>query len=90
VFAGYDRKISSLPSQPTFNNSVEAPFIYRVQLSYIRDKDIIKEQTGTEKNPVENEHNHGGGCCGGGTKDMLLHLVLMIIAFLIISYFLKR
>ncbi|CAG1004745.1 MAG: hypothetical protein OIN86_00375 [Candidatus Methanoperedens sp.] len=51
------------------------------------DKDIIKEQTGTEKNPVENEHNHGGG---GGIKDMLLHLVLMIVAFLIISYVLKR
>jgi hypothetical protein len=40
VFAGYDRKISSLPSQPTFNNSVEAPFIYRVQLSYIRGMPI--------------------------------------------------
>lgn len=56
----------------------------------VTDKDIVKEQTGTEKNPVENEHNHGGGCCGGGTKDILLHLVLMIVAFLIISYFLKR
>lgn len=54
------------------------------------DKSIKKEQTGIEKKPVENEHNHGGGCCGGGIKDMLLHLVLMIIAFLIISYFLKR
>lgn len=54
------------------------------------DKDIIKEQTGAEKNPVGNEHNHGGGCCGGGTKDMLLHIVLMIVVFLIISYFLKR
>ena len=43
-----------------------------------------------EKNPVENEHNHGGGCCGSGAKDMVLHLVLMIVAFLIISYFLKR
>jgi hypothetical protein len=54
------------------------------------DKDIIKEQKGTEKNPVENEHNHGGGCCCSGTKDMVLHLLLMIVAFLIISYFLKR
>jgi len=54
------------------------------------DKDLIKEQTETEKNPVENEHNHGGGCCDGGTKDMVLRLVLMIVAFLIISYFLKR
>ncbi len=54
------------------------------------DKDIIKEQAGIGKNPVENEHNHRSGCCGGGTKDLLLHLVLMIVAFLIISYLLKR
>lgn len=53
------------------------------------DKELKKEP-GAEKNPVENEHNHGGGCCGGGTKDMLLHFVLMIVVFLIISYFLKR
>jgi len=53
------------------------------------DKDIIKEKTGNEKNPVENGHNHEGVCCGGGTKDMLLHLVIMIVAFLIISYFLR-
>ncbi len=51
------------------------------------DKEIIKEQTGTQKNPVVNEHNHG--CCGGGTKDMLMHLVLMVIAFLLLSYFLR-
>lgn len=54
------------------------------------DEDIKREQTGTEKNPAKNEHNHGGGCCGGGTRDMLLHFIQMIIAFLIISYFLKR
>src|SRR3989304_10595940 len=30
------------PSQPTFNNSVEAPFIYRVQLSYIREFGCVK------------------------------------------------
>jgi hypothetical protein len=29
-------RVLASPSQPTFNNSVEAPFMYRVQLSYIR------------------------------------------------------
>jgi len=52
------------------------------------DKEIKKEQTGNEQNPVEKEHNHGSGCCGGGgTKDMLLHIVLMVVVVLIISYF---
>lgn len=51
------------------------------------NKDIIKEQTGTEKNPVEKEHNHG--CCGGGTRDMLLHFLIMMVVFLIISYVLR-
>jgi len=54
------------------------------------DKGIKKEQTGSEKNPVGNDHNHGAGCCGGGTKGMLLHIVLMMIAIFIISYVLKR
>ena len=30
-------RVLAYPSQPTFNNSVEAPFMYRVQLSYIRE-----------------------------------------------------
>ncbi len=55
----------------------------------VTDNETKKEQTGTEKNPVENDHNHGAGCCGGGTKGMLLHIVLMIIAIFIISYVLK-
>jgi len=54
------------------------------------DKELKKEQTSTEKNPVGKEHNHGGGCCGSSTKDMLIHFVLMIVAFLLISYFLKK
>ncbi|MFZ3169186.1 MAG: hypothetical protein WA130_16355 [Candidatus Methanoperedens sp.] len=32
-------RVLAYPSQPTFNNSVEAPFIYRVQLSYIRENE---------------------------------------------------
>ena len=31
-------RVLAYPSQPTFNNSVEAPFMYRVQLSYIREE----------------------------------------------------
>ena len=54
------------------------------------DKDIKQEQTGTEKNLVQKENIPGAGCCGGGTRGMLLHIVLMIIVFLIISYFLRR
>lgn len=51
------------------------------------DKEIKKEPTGTEQNPVEKEHKQGGGCCGGGTKDMLLHIVLMVVVVLVVSYF---
>ncbi|CAG0965414.1 MAG: hypothetical protein OIN86_00690 [Candidatus Methanoperedens sp.] len=52
------------------------------------DKEIKKEQTGTEQDPAENEHKQGGGCCGGGgTKDMLLHIVLMVVVVLVVSYF---
>lgn len=52
------------------------------------DNEIKTGQTGIEKNPIEKEHNHGGGCCGGGgMKDMALHIVLMIIVVLVISYF---
>ncbi len=51
------------------------------------DKEIKKEQTGTELNPVEKEDKHGGGCCGGGTKDMLMHIVLMVVVVLVVSYF---
>lgn len=50
------------------------------------DKDTKQEQTGTVKNPAEKEQKHSAGC-GGGTKDMLLHIVLMVIVFLAISYF---
>ncbi|MFA4957515.1 MAG: hypothetical protein WC556_11155 [Candidatus Methanoperedens sp.] len=53
------------------------------------DKEIKKEQTGNEQNPVEKEQKHGGGCCGGGTKDMLLHIVLMVVIVLVVSYFTK-
>lgn len=49
-------------------------------------KEIRNEQTGTGQNPVEKEQKHG--CCGGGgTRDMLIHIVLMIIVFFAISYF---
>ena len=34
------------PSQPTFNNSVEAPFMYRVQLSYIRERMTTSTRNG--------------------------------------------
>lgn len=51
------------------------------------DKDTEQEQTGTIKNPAEKDQIHSAGCCGGGTKDMLLHIVLMVIVFLAISYF---
>ncbi|CAG0959149.1 hypothetical protein METP2_00681 [Methanosarcinales archaeon] len=51
------------------------------------DKDTKQEQTGTVKNPAEKEQKNSAGCCGGGTKDMLLHIVLMVIVVLAISYF---
>lgn len=52
-------------------------------------KDMKADQAGNEKNPVEKEQNHGGGCCGG-TGGMWLHLIIMIIVVLAISYFSKR
>jgi len=58
-----------------------------------KDEDIKEDkqeaQTSIEKNPTEKSQATGGGCCGGGTKDMVLHLVIMIVVFLIVSYFLR-
>lgn len=51
------------------------------------DIETTLEQTGTEKNPVEKDPKHRSGCCGGGMKDMLVHIALMVIVVLAISYF---
>ncbi len=51
------------------------------------DNDAKQEQTGTVKNPAEKEQKHSGGCCGSSTKDMFLHIVLMVIVVLAIKYF---
>ncbi|VVB95828.1 Uncharacterised protein [uncultured archaeon] len=52
------------------------------------DKDAKIDQKSNENNPVQKEH--GGGCCGGTGKGMWLHLILMIIVFLAISYITRR
>ncbi len=54
------------------------------------DKDIKSDQADNEKKPLEKEQPHGGGCCGGGGSGMWLHLIIMIIAVLVLSYFTKR
>ena len=55
------------------------------------DKGAKSDKLNSENNPVQKEHDHaGGGCCGGGgAKGMWLHLVIMIIAVIAISYFSK-
>ena len=55
------------------------------------DKETKIEKLSGENNPAQKEHEHaGGGCCGGGgAKGMWLHLVIMIIAVIAISYFSK-
>lgn len=52
------------------------------------DKDMKAERTDIEKNPVEKEQAHGGGCYGGGS-GMWLHLVIMLAVFIVIWYFSK-
>ena len=53
------------------------------------DKEAKTDKLSGENNP-QKEHAHaGGGCCGGGAKGMWLHLVIMIIAVIAISYFSK-
>ncbi len=52
------------------------------------DKDAKIDQKASENNPVQKEQVHG--CCGGGGMGMWLHLVLMILAILVISYFTRR
>ena len=55
------------------------------------DKEAKTDKLSGENNPAQKEHNHaGGGCCGGGgANGMWLHLVIMIIAVIAISYFSK-
>ncbi|NJD78510.1 MAG: hypothetical protein FIB08_15690 [Candidatus Methanoperedens sp.] len=53
------------------------------------DKDAKIGQQASENNPVQKEQAHGGGCCGGGGKGMWLHLILMIIVFIAVSYITK-
>ncbi len=53
------------------------------------DKEAKTDKLNSENDPAPKEHTHaGGGCCGGG-NGMWLHLVIMIIAIIAISYFTK-
>ncbi len=53
------------------------------------DKETKTDKLTGENNP-QKEHTHaGGGCCGGSANGMWLHLVLMIILVIAISYFTK-
>ncbi len=53
------------------------------------NKSQNEDRTGVSKDPVPKEQHHG--CCGGGgTKGMWLHLALMIIVFIILSFILRR
>ncbi len=55
-----------------------------------KNENIKEDQTGNGKNPIEKEQAYGGGCCGGSGTGMWLHLILMIIVVLVISYITKR
>ena len=55
-----------------------------------KDEDIKDDQTGNEKNPVEKEQAHGGGCCGSGGSGMWLHLIIMFVVLFAIWYFTGR
>ncbi len=54
------------------------------------DKEIKTDKPSGENDPAQKEHtNTGGGCCGGGANGMWLHLLIMIIVIIAISYFTK-
>ncbi len=54
------------------------------------DKETKTDKLSSENSPAQKEHAHaGGGCCGGGANGMWLHLVLMIIVVIAISYYSK-
>ncbi len=55
-----------------------------------KNENIKEDQTANGKNPIGKEQAHGGGCCGDSSTGMWLHLILMIIVVLIISYITKR
>ncbi len=55
-----------------------------------KNENIKEDQTGNGKNLIEEEQSHVGGCCGGSSTGMWLHLILMIIVVLVISYITKR
>lgn len=52
------------------------------------DEGTKAEQKGGN-NPSMSEKAHSGGCCGSSGSGMWLHLILMIIVVLIISYITK-
>ncbi len=54
-----------------------------------KNENIKEDKTDNGKNPVEKEQAHGGGCCGGSSSGMWLHLILMIIVILVMSYITK-
>lgn len=54
------------------------------------ENDIKTRQPSNENNPPAKEQTTGGGCCGGGGWGMWLHLIIMIITVLVISYFTRR
>ncbi|MDD5615675.1 MAG: hypothetical protein PHH85_05685 [Candidatus Methanoperedens sp.] len=54
------------------------------------DKEAKTGKLSGENNPQKEQAHAGGGCCGGGgANGMWLHLVLMIILVIAISYFTK-
>lgn len=55
-----------------------------------KDKDEKTGKLNGENNSSHKEHTHaGGGCCSGSSKDMWVHLIIMLIAMAAILYYTK-